>query len=365
MRSLEIAYFFPRISETFVSDVVLGLRRKGVLTEVYSRFDPSKTRAREDTEIESQIHPELASTSIKIHYETDISSSPVFRRLVVASCYDVIHFHFGEMLCEVAGYVHSDAKLFATLHTKKHLESLIACARQQPENVLSKAILLPTSDYLSKLCAPLKKYVAGIVTHKLGTDTQFFRPVARKAANEKLTFLINGRFVEKKNHKDVLKALSEVLEKGVNAHLVMIGDGVLSGKIHSLVNRLELSNNVTFSGKVAKEEVRELYQCADVTLQPSITDDTGDEEGLPTTIMEYSAMGIPTIAYPSAGIPEIVKDGKTGLLVENVSQLSRAMIRLAKDEILRHQMGKNARLFVEEGYNQERSIEKLRAIYYG
>lgn len=363
MRNLEIAYFFPRISETFVSDVVVGLSKLGACSQVYSMFNPSIVKAREDLVPEAFTHQELRKIKNKIWYEEDQRTYPTFKKLSKSGLYDVFHLHFGEMLCEIGNYLPTTSKVFATLHTKKHLDTLLGCVDSLPSDIVSRLTVLPTSDYLYRLCSPLKEKAKRVLALKLGVDTLFFSPSPARRNHRPITFLINGRFVEKKNHRDVIKSFSNLVGNGLDARLVIIGDGVLRDKLRKQVQDLSLQEKVEFVGKITRDQVKSFYETADIALQPSITDETGDEEGLPTSIMEYGAMGMPTIAYPSAGIPEIVVDNVTGLIAHNSTELVKAMIKLGTDAYLRKKLGSLARVNVEMNFNQNLSIKRLYQLY--
>jgi colanic acid/amylovoran/stewartan biosynthesis glycosyltransferase WcaL/AmsK/CpsK len=95
----------------------------------------------------------------------------------------------------------------------------------------------------------------------------------------------------------------------------VIGDGPLRASLEALAGQLGITACVTFHGQLAREQVEAVRRRAQIVLVPSVTAADGDEEGIPVVIMEAMAAGVPVIATRHAGIPELVVDGESGLLV--------------------------------------------------
>ena len=100
-----------------------------------------------------------------------------------------------------------------------------------------------------------------------------------------------------------------------NIALTLIGDGKLRKKLESLVESLNLSDSVQFVGMLPHEEVQREMEASDIFLSPNLAARNGDREGIPNTIKEAMATGLPVVSTYHAGIPELVIDGKSGFLV--------------------------------------------------
>src|SRR3989338_4807561 len=138
-----------------------------------------------------------------------------------------------------------------------------------------------------------------------------------------------------KGHAHLLKAMASLLPECPKIKLVLVGEGPLRGELTELVEQLNLTDHVVFLGK--REDVRQLLKMADVCVLPSLS------EGMSNAILEYMAAGKPVVATNVGGNPELVQNGKTGILVDkdNGEQLAKALIFLANAPHKRMEMGRN------------------------
>jgi colanic acid/amylovoran biosynthesis glycosyltransferase len=180
------------------------------------------------------------------------------------------------------------------------------------------------------------------------------------------TFIGVGRFVEKKAAYLTLVAFSQVQSKCDDARLRLIGDGPLLGVCRDLAKALAIEHAVTFLGSQSQCVVQHEMRRARAFVQHSIMASSGDAEGTPVAVLEASAMGLPVIATRHAGIPDVVVEGKTGLLVDerDVSGMATHMIALAGNPKLAGSLGSNAAAHVREFYPVEKSISKLDRVLY-
>ena len=131
-------------------------------------------------------------------------------------------------------------------------------------------------------------------------------------------FLQVSSLVEKKGHEYTIEAFSIFLkkQKTKNFKLILTGDGDRKNILKELVKKLEIEKNVDFVGYVTPEEAIKLMKKANVFVHHSITASNGDQEGIPTAIMEAMATRLPVLSTNHSGIPELVQDGINGFLVE-------------------------------------------------
>jgi colanic acid/amylovoran biosynthesis glycosyltransferase len=207
-----------------------------------------------------------------------------------------------------------------------------------------------------------------IAVHHLGVELGWLPYRPREPKPDRLCVLLAGTFKEKKGFEYALRALRGV-HKGLHGRglaITIIGDGVLKEGLHSLARDLGLYDAITWTGYRAHDFfVRSLYE-ADVFLSPSVTAANGDTEGgAPVAIIEAGASGLPVVSTTHADIPEVVLDGRTGLLAaeRDVDSLVEAMSKLAAHPDLRIEFGRRARQHIEENYEAVRQGERLTEIY--
>ena len=168
-----------------------------------------------------------------------------------------------------------------------------------------------------------------------GIDTNRFKNCHRPT-NSKIKLLHIGRFNIAKNHDLMIDAFKEVVDKGYDIQLVLVGDGELKSKIVEKVQKLGLESHVEFLG--IRNDIPDLLAQSDIFILPS------SWEGLPIVLLEAMAAGVPIIATKVGGVPEIVQNNVNGFLVEpnNRDSIVRAIIELVHSKELRETMGHNS-----------------------
>jgi len=200
-----------------------------------------------------------------------------------------------------------------------------------------------------------------LAVHRIGINRQEFVPVQREAREPLVLFV--GRLVEKKGCGQLLRAMQMVQAEMPSAQLVVVGYGELRPALEAQAR--ELGVRCRFLGPQSSPEVRDWMRRARVLAAPSITAANGDSEGLPTVIVEAHAMGLPVVGYRHAGIPEIVKDGLTGLLSEegDIESLAADLLRYLKDDDLWQRSSIAATEWVGESFDMNVQTGKLEVIY--
>lgn len=151
-------------------------------------------------------------------------------------------------------------------------------------------------------------------------------------------FLLHvGRFSEQKNHEELIESFGKCLQINPKLKLYLVGIGEKKDLIEKKVRNMKLENNVIFVGALAN--CYEIMSKADIFLLPS------KWEGMPMTLIEAMATGLPCIAYPVGGIPDMIEDNITGLLPKNVEELSECILKLSNNEKLRKKIGGNAQKY--------------------
>jgi glycosyltransferase involved in cell wall biosynthesis len=171
--------------------------------------------------------------------------------------------------------------------------------------------------------------------------------------------LMVGRLSHEKGHVDLLRALDFLRRelKEDKFHLVIAGEGPERGKIEASRNQFGLGNYVTLAG--LQHDIVPYYGCADIAVLPS------HSEGSPNALLEAMMFGVPVVATRVGGIPEIVTDGETALLVDkqNPVQMARAIQKLLRDPQRRGELACNALAVVETRYSPDAYRRSLTSIY--
>jgi glycosyltransferase involved in cell wall biosynthesis len=198
---------------------------------------------------------------------------------------------------------------------------------------------------------------------KLGMNLDEIRFEQRKTAGRKLMMV--GRMVEKKGFKYAIHAVSRLKNDGTNVQLDLYGDGTLRSELETLSEKLEVTENVVFHGQTDNDVVfDELYK-HDILLVPSVQAEDGDREGIPQTTVEGMATGIPVIASDHAGLPELVDDQETGLLVpqRDADALAQAVDQYLSNPEIVPAISKNGRERVEQEHHINKQVQKAEDWY--
>ena len=166
-----------------------------------------------------------------------------------------------------------------------------------------------------------------------------------------------GRMTAIKRADDVLRAVRLLRDSGVDACLCMVGDGPDRERVEQLAGELEIMRHCLFPGY--QTDVGQFFAAFDVFILPS------GNEGTPVTAIEALAAGCPVVASRVGGVPDVVRDGQDGFLVEAgaVDELARRLGQLAADPELRRRMGAAGRDRVIERYAVGRLIDDVDALY--
>ena len=211
-----------------------------------------------------------------------------------------------------------------------------------------------------------RKFASRIGIIRCGIDPKIFHP-ASKMERDVLIILCVGRFVEKKGYEYLLRSFRNVGEIVKNVRLRLVGEGALLEPMRNLARQLGLADRIDFLGSLSSDVVRAEMAQADIFALHSVTAANGDKEGIPVSIMEASASGLPIVSTLHSGIPELVTDGISGFLTpeRDVAGFSGRLIALTSSVEMRMSMGEAGRQHVVKNFNQQREAEKLAGLFMG
>jgi colanic acid/amylovoran biosynthesis glycosyltransferase len=174
-----------------------------------------------------------------------------------------------------------------------------------------------------------------------------------------------SRLIEKKGLDNTLEAFAIFQKTHPAARLTIAGDGPLGDPLRQMADGLGIGPAVRFAGFQSQEELARLYASAHLFMHPSRMTAKQDQEGVPNSMLEAMATGLPVVATLHGGIPEAVEDGRDGLLTpENDSAaLAAALERISGSPELFGQLGSNAAQSVRRKYEQAAAIRSLEGFY--
>lgn len=289
----------------------------------------------------------------------------------------LIHAHFGfdgvqiapyaralrlPLLITLHGYdINMDPKWWRSgkggNHRRDYPEHLLALVKQP------RIYFLAVSEAIRQRAIDRGIPEGRISVSYIGVDTRYFRPNGLPLAARARRVLFVGRFVEKKGPLLLVQAFSEVQRRLPDAELVMIGDGPLRPAAEALATELGL--RVTFTGAISQDQVLAQMHCAQALCLPSVRASNGDAEGLPISILEAQACGVPVVTTRHSGNPEGLQDGVTGKIVKegNIPALAGALEKLLSQEIKTPGLPGKCVDFVSTHFSLERCAYQLENSY--
>ena len=380
---------YPRLSETFILDEILGLEAAGVPLRLYAIAHPG----------EECVQPDVARVASRVVYlrapggwrqstrdsaATLVAHARLLGRsprrylgVVVYIARRRRHLstwrHFAEagrlaLLLEADGarhvhaaFCHGPASVAHFVHLLTGLPfSFGAHAKDiyvsAPDLLARKVAAASFVLTCSESAAAEMRAISGAAAAKVvlahhGVDTSRFAPAtleeSSRVSGRPLRVLAVGRLVEKKGHAVLIEALGALVANGRAVSCAIIGSGPDLAALQAKVTRLGLSSVVRFLGARTHQEVAAMYRRADVFVQASVVLANGDRDGIPNSLLEAMASGLAVVASDVAGIPEVLLPG-CGLLVApaDAAALASALGSLADDPCLRAQLGAAARRHV-------------------
>jgi len=199
-----------------------------------------------------------------------------------------------------------------------------------------------------------------------GVNIELFYPYPDKEKEElrksnklvsKKVLVYSGWLVEGKGLDTLLEAFKLVASENRETYLLLLGKGPLGDRLKDKAGSLGISDNVCFKGNVPN--VHEYLNSADIFVFPSF------REGMPNSLLEAMACGLPVIASKIGGVVDVVEDGKSGILFEpgDVSGLASAMVRLLNDNELRLKLGAEARKRIVDSFSIDRIADEYIRLY--
>lgn len=395
---------FPSVSETFILNQIVGMMelghdvhvfadgsaknvtphenygKYGLLTHTHYYGIPQNKIARVLKAIflimryvPSYYGVILRSLNVYRYGKPSLSLSLLFMSLALAERgpFDIIHSQFGTLglfAVPIKQILSSDCRVVTsirgsdvTVHIKKHPGVYHRLLREGD-------LFLPVCEFLQERLIQEGCEQGKIIVHHSGIDCSKFEYIQReRVPGEPINVLTIARLVEKKGVAFAIEAVSRLLSKGEKIQYTVVGDGVLREDLQQLIKSMGVEQQVRLLGWKTHEEVKRLLEKSHVLVAPSLTSGSGDQEGIPNAIKEAMATGLPVISTFHSGIPELVTDGVSGLLVpeRDAGSLADALGYLIHHPNTCNEMGQAGRRQVEQMFDTNSLNRKLEELYLG
>lgn len=239
---------------------------------------------------------------------------------------------------------------------------------------LTKKVILE-SDQITAVSNALKIVAEGIGKPKKeiqvvynGCDSKMFsynkkeRLRIRKELRislKKLVIIFVGSLVKSKGIFELLTAFIKLNYKYTNLYLILIGNVPDRTVLDKIISSNYINNKICLLGEIPQNEIPYWLSASDIFVFPTYN------EGLPNAIMEAMACGLPVVATEIGGIPEVVKDGENGILIDkkNVKSIVHSLEKLIENKSMCRKMGEHGRITIEEKFSWNNSAKKLIEIY--
>ena len=228
------------------------------------------------------------------------------------------------------------------------------------------AVILARSNSLATVLVEMGCSPGKICIQRTGIPLSTFHYMHRSRPEKEAWQLLQAcRLIEKKGLHSTLHAFAAFSANHQHARLTIAGDGPLRDSLEQLAIRLNVAERVFFTGFVDQSTLLTLFQSSHFFLHPSEEPADGDREGIPNSLLEAMATGLPCIATSHGGIPEAVTHMKSGILVSesNHEAMNHWLERLADDDALRESLGRGAAAAIEENFDLRGQVTKLEAVY--
>jgi len=289
--------------------------------------------------------------------------------LVRRNRYDVIHVHWPlpQIVFGLVAKWTTGARLVATSYgADMRMAKHIPPARWVLRGLMRRAdALVAQSPITAREVEQVTGRAPSIVEYWI-TRAQMPASVTPPARGATSHLLAVGRMIARKGYADLMRALP-LIPRELNAQLTLVGEGQERPSLEALSRELGVAERVTWLSGIPDAELARLYSECSVFVHPSIVDPTGDTESVGTVLMEAMSHARPIVATNVGGIPDVIQDGQTGLLVpeKNPQALANAITRVLCDAALAQRLGAAARESIQARIDWDKSIDQIVRIYAG
>ena len=394
---------YPRISESFISNEILLLEQQGIPIHIFSMRHPRESFSHESVkQIKARVDylpqsilmalPQLLFYNLSLalkrpgHYLRAIlvalrrflrthksatikhllQAGYLVQKLLPGSQVIHLHAHFAHSPSSVAMFASqlSGIDFSFTGHAK---DIYTSNPLQLKEKMAKARFVVTCTEYNRRHLLKLTEDDS-VALYRMyhGIDLGLFTGGdPRTNPVEPYHLVTVARLVPKKGLPTVYRALQRLQQEGVDFQHTLIGDGDDLSELLALIRDLGLSDSCKWVGTLAHEHVLDYYRRSDLFVLGCKQAANGDRDGIPNVFVESLAMGLPVVGTRLSAIPELVRDGKTGLMVQpgDDEEMVRAMQRILTDTQLREQIISSGKKRVRQAFNNRVLIKDLFSVY--
>ena len=377
---------FPVISETFITNKVLELCKRGHKVTVFIHRKTTDNKLaelyglREVANLEI-VPPAIPKTKMEwlklfvtrpaifLHSPTrvtdyrDASRQRLLFSIFENRTFDIIHFEFSALAIVYTNVIEK-LKAVTVVSCRGTAEKVKPLTMPERKNQLIElfrkvdSIHCVSADMASTIL-PYCHQPEKIFINRPSIDVTHFNRSKAYVQHTSLTILSVGRFTFQKGYLTGLLAIKLLKQAGINFKWLIVGDGPQKEEVIFHINTLGLDNEVTLTGKKNKVEMIDLYNQADVFLLSSVY------EGIANVVLEAMAMQLPVVSTKSGGLNEVIEHDIDGMLAEVYDQeeIARHLLALAASFEKRKEMGARARNKILNQFTIERQINQFESTY--
>jgi colanic acid/amylovoran biosynthesis glycosyltransferase len=290
-------------------------------------------------------------------------------RLLTKSGARLLHIYFGHIAVHLLPLIRSwPHPVIVSFHGADVLVDMHKAAyRRATEEMLAlvKKVLV-RSESLGRALADLNADTHKIEIHRTGIPLEQFPFLPRGfPENGEWRLLQAGRLIEKKGLPTALRAFADFAAQFPKSSLTIAGEGPLLIELQGLARQLQIDRQVSFTGLLSQEKLRDLFYASHIFLHPSETGHDGNQEGVPNSMLEAMASGLPVFATRHGGIPEAIENGVSGVLVpeHDHEALGRALLEATKDREVLSRRARAGSDMVAQKFDQRAQVRRLEDIY--
>lgn len=392
---LYVLNVFPKISETFISNEMVELIRRGVEVKILALRESNETVVNQEVldcgllerasyygssslgkvALRYKAHPRAGGLFWKAvqnsHSKARLRDS--VRMAYFANLFrdtDIIHAHFAYHAAVKAMEIsrilgkpftftaHAFEIFRPPYYSKARLRMLVEGA---------DAVVTPSVFNRSHIAAETgcEEDKIKIVRATIRQDKETLRTVL--ADGDGIRILAIGRLVEKKGFEYLIRAMDRVVRSHPKTVLRIIGSGPLEAPLKALSQRLGLEGNVVFLGVQSNESCLKEIRGCHMSILPCVIAEDGDMDVCPLSLQESMSLGVPVISTTAGSVPELIEDGREGLLVKERDEISlaEAIVRLIQTPSLRETLGRQGRAKIEKEFNIGMQVSRLISVWEG
>jgi colanic acid/amylovoran/stewartan biosynthesis glycosyltransferase WcaL/AmsK/CpsK len=410
-RPLKIAIIiseFPSLNETFILDHITGLIDRGHEVHIYATAPATLPKVHEEVKtyrlLDRTVYRQTSKfmmprnkilRALKAHVllAEGLVKNPraalnalnvfrsgkqaaylgsVFRAAPFFGCgeYDIVHCHFpanGQLAVFLRDIGAMTGKIVTSFHGYSRRRFKDGKMSRVFDDLFEKGdLFLACSGHMKQWYDQVGWGGEKMIVHRYGVQVNRFLPSETPYHNHGPVRLLSvGRLVEKKGFEYAIRGVAKVLRQSPSLQYDIVGDGPERRKLERLITELGVVDHIRLLGWQDRAEVLRLLERANIFLAPSVTSQSGDQEGIPLVLHEAMALGLPVISTWHTGIPELVQDGESGFLVaeRDVDAIADRLTHLVKHPESWRQMGQRGRQHIEQFNNLDRQNDRLVEIY--